>query len=291
MITYKVIGRYMAGSAVTAYHLLGSDNSQIRVTKERLIHLIGKALVDNMRVQGNGAETIVRGKGINLTKLPVYDENKGELRDNPKGYRGNEFKIVKRIMYKTACAGYILQDMNGDEKKVGRKTVVDLALEKLIINAEAKKYRDKNTGKIKIALSGVGESLSNLPIVMVDKQGNITDPNKDIKLRAVRMKKGGILYNKERSSKEVFSSGDYLVCGKNGTIKILKEKDIASRFKVEGREGIAICDAYIDRVKDYQIEIFGLREISIKPEDVSKWQILKMINTQRRYDSTARIKS
>ena len=129
---YSVTGRYMDGQKLIGYHLVGEDGSQAQVSKEQVIWLIGKGAISNMRLQiGTNKEIIIRGKGVNLNNLPVFDQGKQQFRNtdasqaaanskvsvarsnvsdaNPMG----QYKILKRIMYKNNCLGYEVVDHSG----------------------------------------------------------------------------------------------------------------------------------------------------------------------------------
>lgn len=301
---YRVVGRYMSGSTVSGYHLVGPTGNQLHVTKERLIYMIGKGFIENMRVQSSGEELILRGKGINLNKLPVYDEKHSKFRDNeasksaegtkviPKRNSGinpmGQLKIIKRIMYKTNCLGYMVRDFSGKEMKLSRKKVIALATEKLISNAIVQKYNAPGETEPRIILRGVGYNLSELPAVIVDKNGNIIDINKDpslIKLRAVKMKRGGIVYDKEKNKKMPFEPGDYLVCGLKGVIRPVKNNEVVLKFKIAKEDNVALCDDYLENLANYPIEIFGALARELKPEQVIKWVIIKPIDTMEREKS------
>ena len=292
-VTYTVVGRYMTGSAVTGYHLVGSDGNQAPITKERLIYMIGKGLVENMRVQANGSELILRGKGINLNTLPVYDEKTKGLRGNaasqdaansavvPKKNSGinpmGQLKISKRIMFKTSCLGYMVVDHSGREMKLSRDKVIELALQKLISNATVQRYTEPGEDTPRFILRGAGCDLSELPALLVDGNGKIIDPTADrseIKMRATRMKRGGIIHDKVKSIDITFQPGDFLVCGIKCVIRSLSEADMNSKFKVDTSSNMAICDEYLENLKNYTVEIFGTVAREIKPEQIMKWTII-----------------
>lgn len=293
-VIYRVVGRYMAGSTVTSYHLVGSDGSQVHVTKDRLVYMIVKGLVENMRVQASGSEMILRGKGINLNKLPIYDEKKQEFRGNeasqgaastnvaPKRGSGvnpmGQLKITKRILYKTSCLGYMVVDFSGKEMKLSREKVIDLARERLISNATVQRYNEPGVSKPKLILRGAGCDLTELPVLIVDETGNIIDPTLDkgnIRVRATRMRRGGILRNSCNGKSITFDNGDYLICGLNGDIKALEEDTMRHKFIVDKTTSTAICDNYLDNLNGYTIEIFGTEEREIKAEQISKWAIVR----------------
>ena len=108
-LTYNVTGRYMSGTEVTAYHLVDNNGGYIVASKEKTIYLAGRNLINNMRVQTSGDDVIIRGRGINLNQLPVYDTNKSTYR-NTQNTSSNYtnlsmLKITKRVMYKNSCVG------------------------------------------------------------------------------------------------------------------------------------------------------------------------------------------
>ena len=298
-MSYRVVGRYMTGSAVYGYHLVGIDGSQIKASKERVIYMIGKGLVENMRVQSSESEMILRGKGVNLNTLPVYDLSKDAFRDNkqsqdvantnvqPKKDSGinpmGQMEITKRIMYKNTCLGYMVKDRSGKEIKLSRDKVIELSVEKLISNATVQKYTDNSTGKTKLILRGAGRDLTEIPALVVDEAGRIVDPNKldsTTKMRIVRMKRGGIVYDKTNNQKITFEAGDYLVCGNNAVIRPIKAADVASKFKADNSKSGAICDVSLDKLSNYPVEIFGNPIQTLKSEQILTWQIVSIVENK-----------
>lgn len=297
VVSYNVTGRYMAGSAVTAYHLVGQDGSQTIANKDRVIYMIGKGLIDNMRIQYdlNNKSILIRGKGINLNNLPVFDINNNKFRDNkaPKGVSTGktaptkdiskvmgQLRITKRIMYKQNCIGYTVEDMNGTEKKLSRKKILELGCEKLLSNATVNKWKPENSEEYKFILKGINCNLNELPIITVDQNGNIisdTSVESDrIYARAVRMKCGGILYDNDRHTKSVFESGDFIICGANSILRVFKAETIKNKLTTAGPEHIAVCDATIDKVRNYEVELFGNTVKALQPEQVKRWPIVEI---------------
>lgn len=296
-ITYRVTGRYMSGSAVEAYHLVGEDGSQMRANKERIIYLIGRGQIENMRLQSNGSELIIRGKGINLNSLPIFDTNKNNFRDNPasqavaatnvspKKDSGinvmGQMRLVKRIMYKTSCLGYIVADVNGVEKKIDRNRVIKLATQKLISNAVVQRWSPKGSTQSQLILRGVGCDINQLPVVTVDQNGNLIDPNEIAKqeyiyTRAVRMKRGGIIHDTVKNKNLSFESGDYIICGINGTLRPIKS-DVAKDILILDNSGnSAVCDEFLSNLEKYPVELFGGAVQSLKDTQVKKWPIVKV---------------
>ena len=298
IVAYRVVGRYMSGSNVIAYHLVGLDGRQSAVSKDRLIYMIGKGLVSNMRVQSNGNEIILRGKGINLNSLPVYDSKNNKFRDNkaskdaantavmPKKDTGinpmGQLKIVKRILHKTTCLGYVVTDFSNNTRKLKRDKVIELALQKLISNATVQKYRKTPDSKPILILRGAGCNLSELPALIVDSNGRIVDPSLDkgeVKIRATRMRRGGIIHDKKNNRNITFEAGDFIVCGYRGELAVIDKEEIMTKYKVDNSSKAAICDENCKDLCYYPIEIFGTTSRELTREQILKWSIInKAVN-------------
>lgn len=295
-VIYNVTGRYMDGQRLVAYHLVGEDGSQAKEPKERVIILIQQGLISNMRLQvGANGEAIIRGKKINLNNLPVYDEGKQQFRHddisqsaanssvsvkkstvdnaNPMG----QYRILKRIMMKNKCLGYEIQDMSGKITRKKRDDVVKLATQKLIGNAVANRYNGED-GKLHIVLRGVDCDLAKLPMLIVNEQGKIVDPTKDdsaITVRCAYMKHGGTIHDIIRKRDINFKFGEYIICGINGDIAIKSKEEVAKIYSIDKVSQSAICDDYLDNVKNYYIEIFGSKTVQMTPNMVMSWAIMK----------------
>lgn len=185
-VKYSVVGRYMTGSTVSGYHLLGDDDSQVSVPKSRLIYLVGQGVVSNCRVQMFNNSPLLRGKGINLQYLPIYDETRKQMKNTqdtngvkPKNSDPNsvfgQLTVLKRIMCGNACVGYLVQNAAGVQKRLSRGKVIEMATERQIGNARAQKCNDG------IILRGVGIELDKLPTIYVDRSGkDIPSPEYEV---------------------------------------------------------------------------------------------------------------
>ena len=168
-ITYSIVGRYMHGSAVSAYHIIGSDGKEFKASRELVCFLVGKGLVTNCKGQMNDGDIVLRGVGINLTELPVLNERTGKVSnvDNVKAQDINDkkifiqFKITARLFQDGKCVGYVVRDAGGTEKKLERSVVLKLASDKKISNA-----RINMVNGVPI-LRGVGEELDKLPVIQL----------------------------------------------------------------------------------------------------------------------------
>lgn len=306
-IMYNVTGRYMDGQKILAYHLVGEDGSQACESKERVIYLIGKGIIANMRTQSSpDGKMIIRGKGINLNTLPVYDSNKNKFRDNsmsqaaqnsgvsvaksntPNINQMGQYRIVRRIMFKKKCLGYEVQDYSNSIKRFSREKVIDLAIQKLISNAVANKVtvRDANgQPKIQIVLRGVGCNLNDIPMLLCDSKGNIIDPNKNMDLltvRGSRIKRSGIIKDNQSNKTIQFRAGDYIICDPSGSICVKPEVDIIQRYELDNEAEHAVCDDYLDNTVRYNLEVFGGKPIQMNPNIVRSWTVMIPAKAQRK---------
>lgn len=279
--TYSVVGRYMTGSEVTAYHLRASDGEQLYVTKARAVHMIGKGLIENLRVQNNGGGVIIRGKGVNLMKLPVFDEKTKKVRGeegSAKVTKLGTMVLTKSIQDRGRTIGFELKDASGKRLRLPINKVKELAREGLIYNATIQDY--VKDGAKRVILRGVnGTQLNELPKLWVNANGVIVDPEKDINeitYRAVKMKRGGTLYDLDKGTKQVFGVGDFLVCGLLGELRAVKEKDIMRMFEVDREVNMATCDNDLSKLEKYPIELFGQEKVFLNEKLIKSWGILKV---------------
>lgn len=273
-LTYKVTGRYMTGSNVIGYHLVGEDGSQLRVSKEKAIYMIVKGNILNLRVQTNGEDMIIRGKGINLNKLPVFDTNKSEIRKGNSVKNLGQLNIYKRVMYGNTCIGYVVKDVSGNELKLKREKVIELATSGLIGNAKAERVFDKNTGKTRIVLRGEGCNIKDLPKIMIDSNGKEISDSSVRYMRAIRMKRGGIIYNRASNTKVAFKTGDYIVCCNGGELIKLDEQKYGKRIKRVNISNTNNKDTDLSKLQNYPIELFGAKAQVLNAGSVSKWPLI-----------------
>ena len=292
----RVTGRYMNGTNTIAYHLVGADGSQEKANKVRVKFLCDAGLLVNMKYQLNPEKTdiIIRGKGVNLTSLPVYDEAKQKFRDDTVSQvAGNsrvnirnsnvaeinqmgQYTILRRIIYKNQCIGYEIQDHSGRITNKKRDQVISLAVQRLISNATVGKNTDHNTGKQTMVLRGVGVELKKLPCLIVDESGQLVDPNKNVEMtvRGTRIRKNGVIRNLENNSVQTFKAGDFVLCSGTGTITVKPAEDVSVGYVPLNDAKSALCDDYIRNDK-YTIEVFGSKPVYITDRMVKAWSILK----------------
>lgn len=301
-VLYRVTGRYMDGQKVAAYHLVGEDGSQSVETRERVIWLIGKGIIENMRIQTTTDNNVLlRGKGINLNNLPVFDMNKQEYRSNEASKevangrvstskspvkninKMGQYKIVKRVMFGNKCLGYEIRSFDESVKRVDRKSVMELAAKKLISNAVVQNIT--KDGKTSMILRGVNVDLNKLPVIMVDKNGRMIDQTKNNSslsnhtIRAAYMKKNGIVRDKIGNNNIPFKAGDFIVCDCNGEIKIESRLSLEQMYTKVKECNTAVCDKHLGLCDNYSIEIFGNKATPLTAAMIKSWTILQPVRT------------
>ena len=169
---YQIVGRYMDGPEVVAYHLqcLEQDKSG-RYTKDQVYYLVGREQVTNCTGQIYQDKVLLKGKGINLSDLPIIGED-GSLKNTDaigkvrKGTSAvdavNQFMIVKVIKQGRYAVEYIIQNAGGGTKRVSRPQLIEAARAGKIGNARVQTYNGEDV------LRGVGINLDELPYEQVD---------------------------------------------------------------------------------------------------------------------------
>lgn len=313
-ITYKVAWLIKKGTQTFGYHLIGQNGDEKDITDTYAAVMISRGLIENMSIQQNGNDIIIRGKGVNLKRLPVYDLNTNQFRDKDgqvlqemnNAYKNanqnlDQISIIKRILNGRSCIGYICQDNQNRTKQFTRDQVIQLALENHIKNVRVNivnPYRGltyeqarqrhnfsedvwrtvQREGAIKVLVGTNGFTLESLPVLLLDKSGMLIDPEKapdKITMRAFRVNRGGVLYHNTNNQKKPFTSGDLLVVKGDGSLDIIKSFEIQSQVEVHMDKSQATCDSYLDNVTNYSVEFFGApQRITINPKQVTQWVII-----------------
>lgn len=150
---YRLVGKYRKGNSIVAYQLQNiNNNTSNRFSREQVIYLVGRGQVLNCTGQLNGDTVILRGNGINMEELPTITlDNNGNI----------SFKIVAEIKDGSKRWGFMVQDSAGNKKGLDLKSVIRLAKDNSIINAEF-----KQTANGSYTLIGTnGTNLTALPCV------------------------------------------------------------------------------------------------------------------------------
>ena len=186
-ITYSIVGRYMNGSAVSAYHIIGSDGKELKASRELVCFLVGKGVVTNCKGQMNGGDVALRGVGVNLTEIPVKNERTGKITrtdnlgnvkpKNPNDSRiFTQLMICARLFQDGRCLGYVVRDAGGTEKKLERSVVLKLAADKKIGNARI------NMANGTPILRGVGVELDKLPIIQLPSAKKVVNNTEKVNI-------------------------------------------------------------------------------------------------------------
>lgn len=178
-LKYKIVGRYMDGTAVTAYHIIGTNGVEVKASKDLVTYYIGRGMITNAKCQpSSDGNLIIRGMGINLNDLPVKNERTGEIKDSHGGQSINvaartnkknmlQMEIIARLFNGNRVIGYVIRDSYGNEKKIDRDTIMKMAEAGRISNA-----RIAQDGDDKV-LRGIGCKIDELPRMRVSKDNKI----------------------------------------------------------------------------------------------------------------------
>mgnify|MGYP001079768618 CR=1 FL=1 len=282
MVTmYNVVGRYMDGSSVVAYHLTSNDGSWIKADKEKTIWLIQQGLIGNMRTQvASDGEVIIRGRGTNLNKLPVYDENKQSIRGK-NGTQSNKkdidmFTITRRIIKKEGIVGYEIVNRGGKRFNVGNSAAKKLATKKRLTNAVLKKYRSSDG--VRFVLVGYGCNLNELPYIIMTDTGELLDPDNSVNIyRAIMMKRAGSIYSRKGRNRVHFKPGQYVLLDSRGNIETKNRDEVDNMFeRVDCSNEDSRYNMSVENDTEYLLEIYGYKAIRITPEQMNSWDKVKV---------------
>lgn len=164
---YQIVGRYMDGKEVTAYHLQSVDTGKSgKYTKEQVYYLVGRGQITNCEGGLYKDKVLLRGVGISLDDLPVQQEDGSLSRTSNIGRvrRGTtaadamtQFMIVGTLVRGRNTLGYIIQNAGGATKQIDRNQMLQLAEAGKIGNARVQNYNGKKL------LRGVNCNIDSLP--------------------------------------------------------------------------------------------------------------------------------
>ena len=166
---YQIVGRYMDGKAVTAYHLQSLETGKAgKYTREQVAYLVGRDQVTNAEAQIYQDKLLLRGKGMSLDDLPVQQENGtlsrteniGKVR---KGVTGGDAMtqvlLVGSVKAGTRTLGYVIQNAGGGKSVIKRDELIEMARTGRVGIARVQQYNGK------YILKGVNCDLSKLPVI------------------------------------------------------------------------------------------------------------------------------
>lgn len=168
-VEYQIVGRYMDGKEVTAYHLQSIDTGKSgRYSREQIAYLVGRGQVTNCSGQIYQDKVLFRGVGCSLDDLPVQQENGklsrldgvGHVRKGTSGEDAmTQLMIAGRVVDGKRVLGYVVKNAGNKLATVTRERLLDLATRGKIGNARVQQYEGKPI------LKGVGCNLQELPSV------------------------------------------------------------------------------------------------------------------------------
>lgn len=150
---YYIIGRYANGKEVTAYELQEKSGQHKKYTREAVCFLIGKGAIANATGQMHKAEVIIRGSGVDFSKLPVVQEKDGSLtrteslgrvrKGTDASQAMTQVLLVGRVDKGTTTIGYEVSTAGGQIKQISREQTLQLAKAGRIGNARVQMWQGK----------------------------------------------------------------------------------------------------------------------------------------------------
>ena len=166
-IEYQIVGRYMDGKEVTAYHLQSLSTGKAgRYTREQVVYLVGRGQITNCEGQIYQDKVILRGKGVSLESLPVKQEDGalsktdslGKIRKGASAADAmTQVMLVGVIVNGRNVVGYVVQNAGGGQSKVSREDLLAQAKAGRVGNARVQMYNGQ------VILKGVNCDLKSLP--------------------------------------------------------------------------------------------------------------------------------
>lgn len=256
-LTYRAVARYMSGTNVIGYHLVRSDGIEQKVNKEKTIFLIGKGLVENMRVQSDeNGNVIIRGKGTNLNNLPVY--NLGSISKKDK------LKVVGRVTKDGKLVGYLVDDKK-KKKSMSFNELIKECIAGNIENAEVHEEVYKATGKKGYVITGIGYDIKKLNTFDIEEINMDNTNNKTEHVKATRAKQAGVLVNVRTGKRDEIKAGDVIVASSDGKVNVQSVTEFSSKYK-EIKEDVTVSDS----ISNYIINSCN-KFVKLNTMMVSKW--------------------
>lgn len=272
---YRVSGRYKNGSEVTHYRLMRSDGEQIKCSREKVIMMISKGLIENMRLQvRNESDIIIRGKGININDLPVIKENRCSAEE---ARCTDKVMATRRIMRGTKCIGYEVVDSLGNKKALAKKDIQRMASENKVANMEISKYNDSKSGEIKVYIRGKGCNLLELPIIAVDNAGRVISDTNNLcdTCRAIFVRSSGIIEDRKDRRMIRFPANSFIIYGVDGKITVETVDGMKSKYTIDRNSEYAASDVYMHNCGKYLIKLTSGEQINMEASKVKEWTIIK----------------
>jgi hypothetical protein len=280
---YNVSGRYIHNDKVVAYQLKSDDGDIFVEGVDRVAWMVSKGLVPNMRIAIDADnKTVLRGRKVNINKLPVYDINELSEKDRAK-FTSDDVNygkciITKRILFNKRCFGYEVKTPDNKLRHISRDQTIELTGQKLVGNAEVFKYTDEETDKTNLILKGVGVDLTKLPILVINDDGKIIDPsenNSDLAIRAILMNSNGVIRGKNDKTMLQFKKGDFVLCEGIGELRVITKEEFEKQYK-KSSDSKALCDVYFDNNR-YELQIFGRDLINLTVDIIKQWMLVKAV--------------
>ena len=171
---YALVGRYMKGSEIEAYHLQSIDTGKSgKFSKEQLCYLIGRGQVTNCTAQLYKDSVLIRGNGIEISSLPVVrtGEDGSYTVSNSQNNRKriteqqalDSLTVIARVDNGQKKYGYLVQNYGGVRRAVTKEQLTELASRGIVTNARVQQYNGAPL------LRAYGCKFGDLPVVQLSQ--------------------------------------------------------------------------------------------------------------------------
>lgn len=175
---YVVTGRYMDGTRVVGYHLIGTNGVSRRYQREEFALLVGAGKVKDCAGRVNDSDNSENGgtvqfwgvNGLNLSALPQKNAQNPEAVKNVSNtnVNPNQFQLVQLICRDDnmkVVVGYVVATSDGQRAMVKRDRVLQMAKNNLIANARVQMAN----GKVILRSRDPSSKLTDLPRISVSQ--------------------------------------------------------------------------------------------------------------------------
>lgn len=188
---YVVTGRYMDGTRVVGYHLIGTNGVSRRYQREEFAFLVGAGKVKDCAGRINDQDVAEEGNnvqfwgtnGLNIQALPQKSvQNPDEVRSvgrvNP-NVNPNQCQLVQLICRDDdmkVIVGYVAVTSDGQKAMLKREKVLQMAKNNLIANARLQMAN----GKPILRSRDPKAKLTDLPRIQVSQANGKAPVNKNV---------------------------------------------------------------------------------------------------------------
>lgn len=138
-LKYRVVGREIKGTVVTAYKAQCSNNQMRDLDKEQLAYLAATGQVVNIRARLTKDDVEFQGIGMNITDLPTVRMQSDEAREKQEqeAKKPMMLTLIGVLMEGRVLRGYYARSADGRKGAFSKQYIIDAADKGYVTNAIA----------------------------------------------------------------------------------------------------------------------------------------------------------